>query len=80
MSAVQWFAPKREEIMQTETHNQTKYLSSKEAAEELCAHPNTLRRWAKAGVLPHYKTEGGHFRFDVGAYLARVRRDPRAAA
>ena len=70
--------------METQTRSdmsgEHKYVSTKQAAEELCAHPNTLRRWAKAGVLPHYKTEGGQYRFDVGTYLARVRRDPRAAA
>jgi excisionase family DNA binding protein len=70
--------------METQTHSDTsgeqKFMSSKKAAEELCAHPNTLRRWAKAGVLPYYKTQGGQYRFDVGTYLARVRRDPRAAA
>jgi excisionase family DNA binding protein len=66
--------------METESDNEARFMSSKKAAEELCAHPTSLRRWAKAGVLPYYKTAGGQYRFDVGTYLARVKRDPRAAA
>jgi excisionase family DNA binding protein len=70
--------------METQSTNRAseeqKFMATAEAAEALCAHPATLRRWAKTGVLPHYRTAGGQFRFDVGTYLARVARDPRAAA
>jgi excisionase family DNA binding protein len=57
-----------------------KFVSAKEAADVLAAHPNTLRRWAKAGALPHFVTAGGQYRYDVAGYLACVARDPRSAA
>lgn len=68
-----------------ETHQEIakgaqRFVSAKEASDTLGASPSSLRRWAKAGVLPHYVTLGGQFRYDIQTYLARVARDPRAAA
>jgi len=56
-----------------------KFVSSKAASEALFAHPNTLRRWAKAGDLPYIVTPGGKFRYDVETYVARTLRDPKVA-
>lgn len=38
-------------------------LSAKQAAEYLAVHPDTLKRWAKAGKVRCFKTPGGYFRF-----------------
>ena len=40
-----------------------KLLTIKEVAELVKAHPNTLRRWEKEGVLKPIKTPGGHRRY-----------------
>lgn len=49
-----------------------KWLSLKQAADQLGIHPTTLRRWADQGDIPVYITPGGHRRFlesDVQAVL-----------
>lgn len=49
-----------------------KWLSLKQAADQLGIHPTTLRRWADNGDIPVYVTPGGHRRFlegDVQAVL-----------
>lgn len=49
-----------------------KWLSLKQAADQLGIHPTTLRRWADNGDIPVYITPGGHRRFleaDVQAVL-----------
>jgi excisionase family DNA binding protein len=58
----------------------TKFVSPGEAAEVLGAHPQTLRRWARAGMLPHYVTSGGRYRYDLCAFLASLPKNQRRAA
>lgn len=43
-----------------------------EAARMLSVHPNTLRRWADEGVVPHIRLPSGYRRFDP-AELKRFR-------
>lgn len=45
------------------------YITSREACARLGIHVNTLRRWADAGRVPHYRTESGQRRYDVETYL-----------
>lgn len=45
------------------------YIPSREAAKRLGCHPETLRRWADAGKIPHIRTSSGQRRYDVDAYL-----------
>lgn len=45
------------------------FVSTREAVARLGVHPNTLRRWADAGKIPHYRTDAGQRRYDVDAYL-----------
>jgi excisionase family DNA binding protein len=40
------------------------------ACEAIGVHENTLRTWAKAGKIKHFRTVGGQYRYDVLAYLA----------
>lgn len=49
------------------------YVSIGRAAELLDCHQETLRRWAKAGRLPVYRTPGNQRRFklaDISAVMA----------
>ncbi len=46
--------------MQKRTMN---WLSLSDVAKLLGVHPSTVRAWADQGVLPVYRTEGGHRRF-----------------
>ena len=39
------------------------WLSLSDVAKTLGVHPSTVRAWADQGVLPVYRTEGGHRRF-----------------
>lgn len=41
----------------------SEWLSLSETAKLLGVHPGTVRAWADKGVLPVYRTEGGHRRF-----------------
>jgi len=41
----------------------TKWLSLSEVASIIGVHPSTIRVWADKGILPVYRTEGGHRRF-----------------
>lgn len=41
----------------------TEWVSLKEAAKILGAHPGTVRNWADQGGLPSQRTPGGHRRF-----------------
>ncbi|MBB1074766.1 IS607 family transposase [Rhodoferax sp. 4810] len=45
------------------------YVTTREAAKRLGCHPETLRRWADAGKIPHIRTSSGQRRYDVDAYL-----------
>ena len=47
------------------------YIPSREAAKRLGCHPETLRRWADAGKIPHIRTSSGQRRYDVDAYLGQ---------
>jgi excisionase family DNA binding protein len=50
------------------------WLSLTEASELLGIHPTTLRRWADEGNIPHFRTPGGHRRFqteDLAAWMQR---------
>jgi excisionase family DNA binding protein len=52
---------------------ETPWLSLTEASDLLGVHATTLRRWADAGEIPHFRTPGGHRRFrqaDLAAWLA----------
>jgi excisionase family DNA binding protein len=40
------------------------------AREVIGVHENTLRAWAKAGKIKHFRTVGGQYRYDVQAYLS----------
>ena len=56
--------------------DEREWLSLTEAGELLGVHPSTLRRWADAGDVPHFRTPGGHRRFrtiDLVALLERGR-------
>jgi excisionase family DNA binding protein len=39
------------------------WLSLSDAAETLGVHPSTVRNWSDQGVLPVYRTSGGHRRY-----------------
>ena len=39
------------------------WLSLSETAELLGVHPSTVREWSNKGVLPSYRTQGGHRRY-----------------
>jgi excisionase family DNA binding protein len=43
------------------------------ACEVIGVHENTLRAWAKAGKIKHFRTVGGQYRYDVETYLATQR-------
>lgn len=40
-------------------------LPASEAARMLGVHPDTLKRWATEGKVPHYKTPGGQYQFKL---------------
>ena len=46
-----------------------KWLSLHEAAEILGVHPSTVRIWSDKGLLPVYRTQGGHRRFKQSEVL-----------
>lgn len=49
-----------------------RWLTVREAAKLLGVHPATLRQWADAGIVPSFRTPGGHRRFarqDIEAFL-----------
>jgi len=51
-----------------------RWLSLRQAANEIGVHPTTLRRWAHEGRLAFYRTAGGHRRFlsrDVQVFLSQ---------
>ena len=43
--------------------NTNGWLSLKDVAERLGVHPSTVRAWSDQGVLPVYRTQGGHRRY-----------------
>lgn len=48
--------------------------TAREAMERLNVSAGTLRRWAKQGKISHFKTPGGHFRYDLSSYADMDRR------
>lgn len=45
-----------------------------EVAELFNVHPRTVARWAEAQKLPHFRTLGGHRRYEVKEVIALFRR------
>ncbi len=43
--------------------NASDWLSLSDVAERLGVHPSTVRAWSDQGVLPVYRTQGGHRRY-----------------
>ncbi len=43
--------------------NGNDWLSLSDVAEKLGVHPSTVRAWSDQGVLPVYRTQGGHRRY-----------------
>jgi predicted site-specific integrase-resolvase len=46
-------------------HDNDNYKTSKQAAEELNVHPNTLRRWDREGKIDTIVSDGGHRRYNI---------------
>lgn len=46
-----------------------RYYSVERAAELSGFHPNTIRRWADEGVIPSFRTKGGHRRVCIDEYV-----------
>src|SRR5512138_914565 len=44
-------------------HSADDWLTLQQAATLLGVHPGTVRNWSDKGVLPVYRTRGGHRRF-----------------
>jgi excisionase family DNA binding protein len=48
------------------------YVTTEQAVRTLGVHENTLRRWAKQGLIKHYRVkETGHRYYDVEDLLER---------
>ncbi len=45
------------------------FVSASVASKTLGVTVDTLRDWAKAGKIPHVKSPGGRFSYDLAAYL-----------
>ena len=56
--------------------NLDKMLTTKEAAEILHVHPNTLRRWSEQGRIGAYRIGSrGDYRFrqsDIASFIAKL--------
>lgn len=48
------------------------YVPLRKAVAELGLHPNTLRRYADAGIIPTVRNSAGQRLFDIDAYLRRA--------
>lgn len=56
-----------------ESHN---WLSIQAVSRQLGVHVNTVRAWADAGILPSYRTPGGHRRFsssDIDRFVHQLK-------
>ena len=49
--------------MQFMSVSSNRLLSPGEVAELFAVDPKTVTRWANAGLVPHFKTPGGHRRY-----------------
>src|SRR5512134_692739 len=59
--------------------NPMHWLPIGEASRLLGVHIDTVREWADAGMLPSYRTPGGHRRFsqsELRHFLAQQRKPP----
>lgn len=45
------------------------YVSGRVACREIGVHPNTLRNWAKAGLIRFVWTKTGYRRYDLGSII-----------
>ncbi len=51
------------------------FVSTQVARKTLGVHENTLRRWAKAGLIRCYRaSEAGHRHYDVDEFVERQRK------
>ena len=48
-----------------------RHVPSRKAAEILGMHPNTLRKYADNGLIPHFRNPAGQRLYDVETYLER---------
>jgi excisionase family DNA binding protein len=48
-----------------QTETESRWLTLSEASQFLGIHTGTLRDWVDAGVIPSFRTPGGHRRFDL---------------
>ena len=46
------------------------------ACEAIGVHENTLRAWAKAGKIAHFRTGGGLYRYGAADYFATQGKAP----
>ena len=56
-----------------------KWLTLSDVADMLGIHPSTVRSWADQGILPVYRTKGGHRRFmenEIKLWLQTSRQKP----
>jgi excisionase family DNA binding protein len=51
-------------------------LTTTEAAEAAAVAPSTIKRWADQGILPFFRTAGGHRRFERFAVERLLREQP----
>ena len=56
------------------TAKQEKVLSVGDVAKVFGVNPKTANRWAQQGLLPSFRTPGGHFRFNESEIRTRVDR------
>jgi excisionase family DNA binding protein len=57
-------------------------MTTQEIARRLSVSPATVRRWARLGLIPHFRTpsadsRAGSVRYDLDAVLAAMRRQRR---
>lgn len=58
------------------------WLSLSDVAERLGVHPSTVRAWSDQGVLPVYRTKGGHRRYlldEINLWLETSRQNQEVA-
>lgn len=65
-------------ISQISNHDSpNRWLSIDEAARLLGVGPSTLRRWSDAGLIPVFRTAGGHRRFREADVVAAMKSESR---
>lgn len=54
-------------------------MTTSEVAAAFSVTGSTVKRWAESGLLPHFRTPGGHYRFQpADVERARERDQPTA--